>query len=96
MSDLSSGFDGPTYDDISNSIRTLVEVKQFLCADFFSHSSSVVAPTYQANQFEHLSVPVVPPMPAHVYANAWNTVEAEIEEWGSVTGFGRFRVHPEG
>jgi len=95
LSDLSSGTDGPTYDDIRDSIRTLVEVKQFLCADFFNHSSSVVVPTYQANQFEHLSVPFVPPMPADVYANAWETVEAEMEEWGNVTQFGRFRVHPE-
>ena len=93
LSDLSGGLASPTYNDIHESVQTLVEVKQFLCADFFNHSSGSVVPTYQGDQFADLSVPLVPPMPVEAYRKAWNEVQTEVEWWGNVEQFRRFAVH---
>ena len=93
LSDLSGGLVGPTYNDIHESVQTLVEVKQFLCADFFNHSSGSVVPTYQGDQLANLSVPLVPSMPAETYHEAWNKVVAEVEAWGNVEHFRRFNLH---
>ena len=95
LSDLSAGPDGPTYNDITHSIQTLVEVKQFLTAEFFVASSSAVVPIYQAKQFEHLSAPLVPPMPSGAYRMAWDALEAEVEAWGGIAQYRRYAVHPE-
>ncbi|MDG2536837.1 hypothetical protein P5Y53_04120 [Dyella jiangningensis] len=93
LSDLSGGLAGPTYNDIHESIQTLVEVKQFLCADFFNYSSGSVVPTYQGDQLADLSVPLVPPMPVETYREAWNEVVAEVEAWGDAEQFRRFNLH---
>lgn len=93
LSDLTGGLVNPTYNDIHESIKTLVEVKQFLCADFFNHSSGSVVPTYQGDQFADLSVPLVPPMPVNVYREAWDEVETEVERWGNANQFRRFAIH---
>lgn len=94
LSDLSNGLATPTYNDIHDSIKILVAIDQFLCADFFNHSSSSVVPTFQGNQFQDLSVPLVPPMPTDVYRKAWHEIEKEVEAWGSVDQFRRFCTHP--
>lgn len=93
LSDLSGGLASPTYNDIHGSIQTLVQVKQFLCADFFNHSSGSVVPTYQGDHLADLSVPLVPPMPVDVYRAAWDQVVDEVEAWGNVDQFRRFSLH---
>ncbi|MDE2465341.1 MAG: hypothetical protein KGO02_16755 [Alphaproteobacteria bacterium] len=93
LSDLSWGLSSPTYNDIHESIQTLVEVKQFLCADFFNHSSGSVVPTYQGDQLVDLSVPLVPLMQIETYHEVWAEVVDEVERWGDVEQFRRFAIH---
>jgi len=93
LSDLSNELASPTYNDIHDSIKTLVAIKQFLCADFLNHSGSSLVPTYQGDPFQDLSVPLVPPMPIESYREVWDEVEQEVEGWGNANQFRRFAVH---
>jgi hypothetical protein len=93
LSDLSNELASPTYNDIHDSIKTLVAIKQFLCADFFNHSGGSVVPTYQGDQFQDLSVPLIPPMPVETYREAWDEVEEEVEAWGNADQFRLFAIH---
>jgi hypothetical protein len=94
LSDLSNGLTTPTYNDIHASVKTLVAIKQFLCADFFNHSGGPVVPINQGNEFQDLSVPLVPPMPIDIYREDWRAVEEEVEQWGNASQFRQFAIHP--
>jgi hypothetical protein len=93
LSDLSKGPASPTFNDIHDSVATLVAVKQFLLGDFFNHSGGSVVPTFQGHRFENLSVPLVPPMPVANYREVWDEVEEEVEAWGDVDQSRRFGIH---
>lgn len=93
LSDLSSDIAGPTYNDIHESIQTLVHVDQFLRVDILKHGGSAVLPTYQGNAFSELSAPLVPHMASEVYEQEWQEVASDIERWGTVEQFRRFAVH---
>jgi hypothetical protein len=93
LSDPSDELASPTYNDIHDSIKMLVSVKQFLCADFFNHSGGAVVPTYQGELFQDLSVPLIPSLPVETYRKAWDEVEEEVEAWAGADQFRRFAIH---
>jgi len=95
LSDLTNDVAGPTYNDIHESIQTLVHVDQFLRVDIFKRGGSAVLSTYQGNAFRELSAPLVPAMESEVYEQEWREVASDIERWGKVEQFRRFAVHPD-
>jgi hypothetical protein len=82
----------PTYNDIHHSIRTLVEVYQFLCVDFLQTRASSVVAIHQQGYLDLLSSPLVPPMGVEAFADTWHEHAEEMEEWGKTPWFRRFAI----
>lgn len=82
----------PTYNDLHRSIRTLVEVHQFLCVDFLQTSASSVVATHQDGYLDYLSSSLVPPTEMEAVAHTWHEHVEEMEEWGKTSRFRRFAL----